>query len=357
MSSARPGVASPPLGAGSSEGATWFRRLFGRRNRENAARRLPSLEVHIPIGPSPSFFNMIRYFAATLRQAGGAFSETRLIVSVGHDGERFDVGAAYPELARYGIEWRWVDRESYRRHSFFATGLKRWETPFDADFVLMADADICITGDISDLTRRLMKPRSVAGVVASYPPFMARGAGNVDRDKWRELFSITGLGEPPWNCRHPGYGVIYSEHDGIAEAPPYFNFGFVLGTREAMNAIGETFEADYHRAVQHTKTDLAAQVGLTLSIVRNRIDYLALPVRYNFWSAEWYLSAFPEEAKEIRVLHYLTPPFQKHQDNQTHEDVGKWVAAHRNHETPIYAFMAHHLGRAHAAVAADALAG
>jgi hypothetical protein len=316
--------------------------------------RSPTLEIHIPISPTPSFFTMIRYLAATLRENGGVFSNARLIVSVGEDCEPFDTAAAHPELARYQIAWRWVDRSAFRKMSYFATGLKRWESTFEADYVLMADADICFVRDFGDAILELSGDTGIAGVIASYPPFMARGAGNVDKERWRALFDLAGLGEPPWDSRHPGYGIAYPASRGIAEAPPYYNFGFVIGTREAMNAIRNTFEKDYLLAADYMKTDLAAQAALTLSIVRNRIGYRSLPVRYNFWSIDWYLSGFPEDAADIRILHYLAPPFRKHRDNHSHEDVRLWIDAHRADETPIFKFMVELLSAAYDLVQADA---
>jgi hypothetical protein len=119
------------------------------------------------------------------------------------------------------------------------------------------------------------------------------------------------------DCRHPAYGIGYSEAEGIAEAPPYFNFGFVVGTRELMNEIRKAIASNYQIALDYTKTDLHPQAGLTLSIVWNCIPYRCLPVRHNFWSTEMYLSALPDEATDLRILHYLAPPFQKHVDDQT----------------------------------------
>jgi hypothetical protein len=329
------------------------RRLLDLSRGFLGIRPKSTLEIHIPISPTPSFFTMIHYLAASLRANGGAFAGAKLVVSVGEDSEPFDIDARHPELLRYGINWRWVDRQKFRERSYFANAFKRFETPFEADFVLMADADICFLRPFSDVIQRLSKPKSIAGVIATYPPFMARGAGNVDVERWRELFRLAGLGEPPWDCVHPGYGVGYRANEGIAEAPPYYNFGFVLGTREAMNAIRETYEADYLLAKDYMKTDLAAQVGLTLSIIRNDVSYVSLPVRYNFWSSDLYLSAFPDEAADIRVLHYLTPPFRKHRDNSSHAEVGRWLAENRGSDLPTVRFLVGEFDRAHALVQAD----
>jgi galactoside O-acetyltransferase len=287
----------------------------------------PSLEIHVPISPTPSFFTMVACLAASVRAFAGDFSSVRLVVSVGEDCDPFDIAAAHPELAAFDIEWRWVDRAAFREHSYFATGLKRWEHPFECDYVLMADADIVVVNSISDLVSKLPDARSVAGCIATFPPFMARKSGD-DAVRWPELFAAAGLGEPSYDHAIPGYARFYGK-EHMNTAPPYYNFGFVFGARDAMNAIRDSFESDYLIAADYMKTDLAAQAGLCLSIVRHKLTAIALPVRYNFWATEAYHEAFQDERRDLRVMHYLAGPFSKHRDNESIADVLRWIGEHR----------------------------
>jgi hypothetical protein len=314
---------------------------------------LSRLQIHIPISPTPSFFTMVQYFAASLRRYGGRFADAHLIVSVGEDCEPFDVAAAHPHLARYGITWRWADRESFRRHSYFATGLDRWAEPFQTEFVLMADADLLITGDFSDVAEQLAQPRGIAGVIATSPPWLISHRGDVDRERWEALFDLAGLAQPVFDCPHPGHGIYYAIGGGMERAPVYYNFGFVLGTRDAMNAIAKTFSQDYILAAHFAP--FAAQAGLTLSIIRNRVSYQALPVRYNFWADHRYHQAFPADAADMRILHYLNGPFRKDQDIGSPADVAAWLQAHRNEKGAHARFLFSALSKAHAAVTAECL--
>lgn len=287
--------------------------------------KVPSLQIHVPISPTPSFFTMVLLFAESVRSFAGTFSDARIVVSVGEDIEPFDIEHARPELKPYGIEWRWTNRAEFRRHSYFATGVDRWAEKFECDYVLMADADILIIGPLDDLVDFLPTPRSVAGVIATKPPFTARGNSD-DEVRWPELYRAAGLAPPPFAFPIPGHGTHYPV-SGIAKAPAYYNFGFVIGRNGAMNAIRETFEADYLVAADFMQSVLAGQAGLGLSITRNQLDAAALPLRYNFWSQDKYLANFPEEAADVRVLHYLNGPFRKHSDTGSIGDVAEWVAA------------------------------
>jgi hypothetical protein len=294
---------------------------------------MPSIQIHVPISPTPSFFTMVHMLAESVRSFGGVFSDARIVVSVGEDIEPFDIEHTRTELKPYGVEWRWTNRDQFRRHSYFATGLDRWAAPFECDYVLMADADILITGPLDDLINFLPTPRSVAGVIATKPPFTARGNGD-DETRWPELYRAAGLTPPPFEFPIPGYGTHYPR-SGIAKCPAYYNFGFVVGKKEAMNAIRETFHTDYLVANDFMQSVLAAQAGLGLSITRHQLDAAALPLRYNFWTQDKYLANFTEEADDIRVLHYLNGPFRKHDDTNSIADVEDWVATRSDTTDPL----------------------
>jgi lipopolysaccharide biosynthesis glycosyltransferase len=280
---------------------------------------------------------MVHCLAASIRAFGGRFRDARIVVSVGEDCESFDIDAARPELAPYEITWRWVDSAAFRKDSYFAQVQDRWAEPFDCDYVLMADADILMLGPLEDAVDYIEDNKTIAGVIATYPPFLARDSGD-DRVRWPELFAKAGLGPPDFQFPIPGYGAFYS-HEGMALAPPYYNFGFVLGARDAMNAIRATAEHDYRIAEEYMRTDLRAQAGLCLSIVRNQLKARALPVRYNFWCHPLYFQHFPDEAAEAHVAHYLNGPFVKHRDNNSMADIERWLSENRNSTDVVTQFL------------------
>ena len=81
----------------------------------------------------------------------------------------------------------------------------------------MADADILIVGALDELTDFLPTPRSVAGVIATKPPFTARGNGD-DEKRWPELYRAAALTPPSFDFPIPGQGTHYPL-SGIAKAP------------------------------------------------------------------------------------------------------------------------------------------
>ena len=287
---------------------------------------------------------MLHFFAASLRRRGGAFRDAKIVVSVGEDCEPIDLHRLRPELSKYNISWRWVDRAKFREHSYFATSLERWRD-FESDYVIMADADTLVLGDISEALRWLDGPRSICGVIATFPPFMMGGHGNVDAERWPVLFERAGLPPPPFDCVHPGFGHFYDASQGIREAPPYLNYGFVLGTREAMEAIATSVEEDDRIAAAYMKSVLSAQAGLAVSIVKNRVAYASLPIRFNMWAWPPYRAAFPEEFSDIRLLHYHSPDvFAKTRDIQNLAALRKWLADNQSSSDPTARLVADGFG-------------
>ena len=103
------------------------------------------LEIHIPIQPTPAEFTRLRYLAASLTMYGGHLGGSSLIVSVGADEEPRDLDAELPWARSLPLEWRWIDRELFRRCGPTATRLARFSYDFRARHVLMLESDTLIS--------------------------------------------------------------------------------------------------------------------------------------------------------------------------------------------------------------------
>ena len=308
------------------------------------------LEIHIPISPTPSFVTMVHYFAATLRRYSGRFKDAWLVASVGEDCDPFDIGATQPQLARHDITWRWANRDDFRRNSYNATGLTSRAMPFEVELVMIADAAPLVMGDFSDAAEQLARPFGIAAVPATWPPWLGRGKGDVDRI---ELFALAGLPTPVFDCPHLGHGVYYPVGAGMDAGPAYFSYGVVLGTRDAMSAIASTVPANYFLAVEFLRTDLAAQVGSTLSIIRSALTYRALPVRYSFSADYRAHEVFPAETADVLILHYLNCPFRKHVNTASPSAVATRLKDHRDDQGAHAQFIFNVVNRADNAVVAE----
>src|SRR5437764_2284297 len=81
-------------------------------------RARPSLEIHVPISPTPTFLNMVRCLALSLRRNGGAYRDAPIIATAGDH----VVDPALADLKSCGVALRWAPAADFERDSYFATG-------------------------------------------------------------------------------------------------------------------------------------------------------------------------------------------------------------------------------------------
>jgi hypothetical protein len=81
--------------------------------------------------------------------------------------------------------------------------------------------------------------------------------------------------------------------------------GVVMASGAVMREIGQSLFADYALVESISKTSLSGQIALTMAMVRLGLEWTPLPLRYNFQNIPAIYDANPEEAGEIRVLHFL----------------------------------------------------
>ena len=191
------------------------------------------LEIHLPISPTPHFFTMVRCFATSLKLFGGQLAHSRIVVTVGADREPMDLYRALPWSRDFAIDWRWLDRDLFRRSSYYATALERFRQPFRAPVVLLADADVLVAGPLDDLVGETLEDGRFGGLIAHVCPFPP-GDGEA---WWQRIFSTAGLGTAPLYCQHTGYGFM-DDHPARRLCPPYFNLGALIAPASIMTQLG-----------------------------------------------------------------------------------------------------------------------
>ena len=190
-------------------------------------------EIHVPISPTPAFFNQIRLLAGSIRRFGGQLRNSRIVVTVGGE-EHTDLAIQLPWSRAYGVEWRWVDHELFARHHYFATALERFRQPFHSPYVLFLDADVLAISPPELTTSPVTETGGIAGLIAHVAPFETSLQGF---QGWTKLTEAAGLGEPPLVARHSGWGLMDWDLER-QYAPPYFNLGVLFCSSDAARALG-----------------------------------------------------------------------------------------------------------------------
>jgi hypothetical protein len=272
---------------------SWFSRIRSRWRRGGKLR----LEIHVPISPTPFFFNRIHYLATSLQLNAGPLADTKIVVTIGADAEAFDPRERLPWSRHFNIEWRWLPRELFQKHSYFATRLQRLLYDYQAEVVMLLDADVLVVAAFDDLLARVVREQKLFGVPANASPIR-------NDFTWENLFTRAALGPVPYAVEHSGFGCTFHEPQKRM-APPYFNLGVIPMPADVARRLGETI---FHEltTVASCEDFFRAQMSLTLALVRQRIPWGTMSFKYNFVNDERYLPRYRKEFADMRLLHFLS---------------------------------------------------
>jgi dTDP-4-amino-4,6-dideoxygalactose transaminase len=242
------------------------------------------------------------------------------VVTVSRDCEPYEIADTLPWSQDYEIEWRWVDSRLFEEFGIAATALQRFTYGFDARLVLMLDADVLCTGPLDELFEQ--GTASISGVTAYVAPHpYLRYRDGVDRSPasfWRDLFGFAGLPAQPLACEYPGWKVMQEARNRYPTSPssallrlsrrfcpPYFNLGVLAGTSETIERIGAIIFDELATVNRFCTAVHRCQLALTLAMVRAAIDPAVMPLRFNFPNSPACWDEYPDEAADIRILHYM----------------------------------------------------
>jgi hypothetical protein len=297
---------------------------------------------------------MVRYFAASLRLNGGALADSRIVVTVGADDEPSDLYLNQPWSRRYNLEWRWLPRELFRQKSFFATALERFRYRFEAPMVVLVDADVFVSGPFDDWVARVQSERALGGLIAHVSPFESMAGAGSNREAWRRLFKVAGLGEPELTCEHTGWGALCQD-ERYRRCPPYFNLGVLIAPPDVVNKIGEVIYDEMAAADRFGDTFYKCQLALSLAIQRKHLSWAALPMKCNFPNDQALGEKYARDAEDVRLFHYLRiGAFDKRRDFMSPDDVTRMLA--RTDLTGVDRTLQMHLRRVHRQVLVEQLA-
>lgn len=274
-------------------GLSWRQRLLGRTR--------PSLEVHVPIAPTPTFLRQLRCLTHSLRRFGGAYRDAPVIATVGGEKVDADLARRMPCLAASGIELRWVPEKEYQQLGIYATGATRLNHHFRSDVVLLLDADTVIRRPLDDLIELVDCKQVLGGTIAHTSPFANSNEGPAD---WAELFALVGMGKPRLDFEHTGWGYYFAD-PRLRYCPPYFNYGVIAAPSSMIAQIAPVSE-DYLRLLrQRLGSYFDAQLALTLAISRLSMRVSPLPLRYNMPNHPFLEALHASEVEPAVILHLL----------------------------------------------------
>jgi hypothetical protein len=107
----------------------------------------------------------------------------------------------------------------------------------------------------------------------------------------------------PWPATTYSYSIDPSRQ--WAEAPAYFNLGFVALSRKALSVFGSEIAEANRRINELTGSQMRCQIALTIIAYRAGLDIGTLPAAYNASNELSHLTLNELTPDQIRVLHYL----------------------------------------------------
>jgi len=168
--------------------------------------------------------------------------------------------------------------------------------------VLFLDADVLVARPFDELIERVYAEQAVAGMIAHVSPFLSPKV----QINWRELFRECRFPDPPLLHEHTGWGAMFND-PAHRYCPPYFNFGVICAGRDVANEIGKHIMTYTARIREAHNTRFACQLALTATILQRRLNYICLPMRYNFANDPRLERKYAEELPYAKFLHLLRP--------------------------------------------------
>jgi len=168
------------------------------------------------------------------------------------------------------------------------------------DYVFLCDADTLPVGPLDAALQALIDGAPVTGVIAHGPPPHFRNS------HWNVLANeLTGT-PLTFPHRYTIWEAPNPELDAASRAPFYLNHGLIGFQAAALCAFYPAFltlRKAVAERVEHP--NFAGQMGLTLAVHQLGWQGAALPMRYNFPSDDRALARHPDEATDLRLLHFL----------------------------------------------------
>ena len=256
----------------------------------------------IAASPTDGFFSQVGMFRLSLNSLGGVYKDADIFLSLG--GEKIiSIPDRWTEHLSEGVVINWADPLEYLRIGNRAQGENKWKHDYSAyDLIIFSDADTILVNPIDELLSMVKEKNLVSGVIAHYP-FPHNKGESID-DFWQILSNKFAGKDIELTYTHtlPGNRKEINQ----SKCPFYLNFGFVVMTPRVFMSIRETYlriRMEISSLLQHPI--FSGQIALTLAIHKHNISTHSIDMRYNFPNDPIADKLYPEQLKNVSIIHYL----------------------------------------------------
>lgn len=286
--------------------------------------------IRVPISPTPNYLNRCVLLLRSLQAADPAANRCAVELFVSPDTAPAP-GSWVQTVAEFGMRWYDVDQQAFDTYGYAAATHERFRTATDAEVILQADADMVVSGPIIEIIERSHIGQTVLGVTAYRSPFNARtfppATSCSMKECWNDFFGKLGLAAPDFTSRHPA-GFEQKWEVETSHCPVYFNYGVVAVPAEAASRLAAVLPQEQQRVDEIFFGAHRAQLALSAAICRLGLQAEELPLRFNFPNQPKYLEPYPEEACDIRILHYMNQSnFDKEADLDDLGSIERWISS------------------------------
>ena len=267
------------------------------------------IEIRVPVSPSPEFALMLLVLHRSIRYRSAVPDLTLKAIIGAEIGQQTAAHAFAGWISRY-MAVDLVDSAEFDHQGIHATANRRLTLGVDSDVaaVILMDADMIVCNSLAPALDLDPEKPEIGGVIAHVPPKMTVA-------DWGELFRVLDIPSPAMDCRYTGWPSMFppglQTDESAAIAPPYFNYGFIVLSRSAIESVRRCLlhSGDHYReALERLYPGSAmfhSQIRLTLAITEIGIPYQTLGMRYNFPNDARLEALHPLELADARVIHLL----------------------------------------------------
>ncbi len=273
--------------------------------------------------PTDGFFSQVGMFRLSLNSLGEMYKKADIVLSLG-DKKIIAVPDRWVNYLSEGIKIHWADPLQFQKIGQLAQGNNKWKYDYGAyDLIILCDADIILIKPLDELLLLAREKNAVTGVIAHYP-FPHHEDEKPDA-LWHFFANKFTGKDIQLNYR---YTLLKTnDQDENTKCPFYLNFGFVAMTPEVFNTIRETYLDIRSDIVPLLKTPVfSGQIALTLAIHKHNIPTQSAEMKYNFPNDPIAEELYPDQLKEISIIHYLrTQKFDRQKIFATEKAFNKFL--------------------------------